>query len=337
MLIQIILLFLLIGVNGLFSASEIAFLSMNKGKISDKSKKDKKIKKLLDNPSGFLATIQIGITLAGFLASAFAAEAFADQIVSSISTTYISRTFLKSIVVVIVTIILSYFTLVLGELVPKRIAMNAPEKVAYAMVNTIYLLMKVAYPFVWFLTKSTNIITKLLNIKPKEDEKVTEEQIRLMIADGMNSGAIEPGEKILIDNIFRFNDICIKDIMTKREDIVAIDVNMSKDAVLKIVKDSKYTRIPVYEDKLDNIIGVFNVKDIIHKYSPDNKRFNLREILNPAMYVNDTDILDDVFRLMQKSRKELSIVINNQSRVCGVVTIEDALEEIVGNIFDEYD
>lgn len=340
MFIHILLLVLLIFINGVFSSSEIAFLSLNKVKlnrmIKDNNKKAVKVKKLIDNPSSFLATIQIGITLAGFLASAFAADTFADQIVANLVIGNISKEVLKPIVVIIVTIILSYFTLVFGELVPKRIGMNGPEKIAFAVVDMITVLMKIAYPFVFLLTKSTNLIVKLFKIKDKGEEKITEEEIKLIIAEGKDSGAIEDNEKELIYNIFNFNDITVSKIMTPREHVVAIDNSMSSKAIMDIIRESKYTRLPVYDKKLDNIIGIFNVKDIIHKYKR-GEQIKIKEIVNNAMFVNENEFVDDVFRLMQKNRQEMAIVLNDDKKLSGVVTTEDAIEEIVGNIFDEYD
>ena len=326
MIIQIIVLIILIYINGVFASSELAFLSLNKNKIKTMAKKKtaegkkaKKIEKLIQNSSSFLATIQIGITLAGFLASAFAAEAFADQIVDTISITVISRDMLKTIIVILVTLILSYFTLVFGELVPKKIALTKSEKIAFKYVNMITILMKITYPFVWLLTASTNLITNILGVKENPNPKITEEEIKLMIAEGKDIGAIENGEKNLIYNVFKFNDIPIKKIMTK-------------------LKDTKYTRFPVYDGKINNIVGIFNVKELINNYSKENKVFNFDDLIDKeVMFVNQKEIVDDVFHTMQKSHKQMCIVIDDRRNVVGLVTMEDALEEIVGNIFDEYD
>ena len=345
MFIQIIVLIILIYINGVFASSELAFLSLNKNKIkvlakkkTADGKKAKKIEKLIENPSSFLATIQIGITLAGFLASAFAAEAFADQIVDMISITIISRELLKTIIVILVTLILSYFTLVFGELVPKRIAMTKSEKIAFKYVNMITALMKVTYPFVWLLTASTNFIANIFGIKENPDQKITEDEIKLMIAEGKDIGAIEAGEKNLIYNVFKFNDIPIKKIMTKLKDVVSIEISTDKSKIFELIKESKYTRFPVYEEKINNIVGIFNVKELINNYSKDNKIFNFKDLIDEdVMFVNQKEMADDVFHIMQKSHKQMCIVIDDRRNVVGIVTMEDELEEIVGNIFDEYD
>lgn len=340
MLIQLLIVMLLILVNGVFAASEIAFLSVNKfelkQEVKKKNKKAIKIQKLVDNPSGFLATIQIGITLAGFLASAFAAEAFADELVEYFKFLSISVNILKPIIVILVTLILSYFTLVLGELVPKRMAMSFPEKIAYNVVNMITVLMKVTYPFVWLLTKSTNIVAKIFGISKNAEEKVTEEEIKAMISTGTDDGTIEEGEKNLIFNVFSFNDVEASKIMTKKENVVSVDVNISNQGLMEKIKNHKYTRMPVYNKEKDNIIGVLNIKDII-VYHKKTKKMEILNIMHEALFVEDTDKADDIFKLMQKRRQGMVIVKDKEENFVGIITMEDVIEEIVGNIFDEFD
>lgn len=340
MFTEIIFLVLLIVLNGIFAASEIAFLSLDKYKLKQgvkkNNKKSIKIQRLLNDPSAFLATIQIGITLAGFLASAFAAETFADFIVEKLAISNISYTTVKNIVVVIVTIILSYFTLVFGELVPKRFALAYPEKISYAVVGMITILTKVAYPFVWFLTKSTNVVSKIFGIKKQEEEKLTEEEIKKIIITGKDEGAIESGEKDLIFNIFAFNDTEISQIMTKKEDMVMIDVNASTKEKIKLIKKNKYTRYPIYENDKDNIIGILNIKQLLMHYSK-TADLDLRKIMFEPFFVNKSEKVDDVFRMMQQNRYSMSIVKNEKDKVVGLVTLEDAIEEVFGNIYDEYD
>ncbi len=340
MFIQVIVVIILILVNGVFAASEIAFLSVNKfelkQKIKSKNKKAIKIQKLLDNPSGFLATIQIGITLAGFLASAFAAEAFADQIVLYLDFLSVSANILKPIIVILVTIILSYFTLVFGELVPKRMAMCYPEKIAYAVVNMISVLNKVTYPFVFLLTKSTNLVAKMLGIKESKEEAMTEEEIKAIISNGRDEGVIEEGEKNLIFNVFSFNDTEAYQIMTPKEKVVSIDINIEKQELMDTIRSSKYTRMPIYNKSKDNIIGILNIKDIII-YHKKYKRLNLLDIMHEAIVVNKNDKVDDIFKLLQQKHQAMVIVKDKEDNFVGIITMEDAIEEIVGNIFDEFD
>lgn len=340
MIIRVAVLILLILLNGVFAASEIAFLSLSKTKLTLKikegNKKASKVKKLVDNPSSFLATIQIGITFAGFLASAFAADTFADEIMLKIGNVAMSPSLLKSLIVILITIVLSYFTLVFGELMPKRLALRYPEKIAYFMVGPISVIMKITYPFVWILTKSTNIVSRIFGIKDSAENKITEEEIRLMIAEGKDAGAIEPQEGELIFNIFKFNDTEVSSVMTPIGKVVAIEKNINNKDLLRTIKNNKYTRLPIYDNTINHIIGILNTKDIILSYA-QNKKFDLNKILHKAYFVNQTDKIDDVFRAMQKSREAISIVLDENGNVVGIVTLEDALEEIVGNIFDEYD
>ena len=340
MFIQVIVVVILILVNGVFAASEIAFLSVNKfelkQQIKNNNKKAMKIQKLLDNPSGFLATIQIGITLAGFLASAFAAEAFADELVVYLSFLNISASILKAIVVVLVTLILSYFTLVFGELVPKRMGMAYPEKIAYSVVGMISVLNKCTYPFVFLLTKSTNIVAKIFGIKETKEDVMTEEEIKSIIATSKDEGIIEEGEKDLIFNVFSFNDTEAYQIMTPKENVVSIDVNIERKELMDIIRASKFTRMPIYNKNKDNIIGILNIKDII-VYHKKYKRLNLLEIMHEAIIVDEHDKVDDVFKLLQHRHQAMVLVKNKEGDFIGIITMEDAIEEIVGNIFDEFD
>ncbi|MEG2310821.1 MAG: CNNM domain-containing protein [Clostridia bacterium] len=340
MIVEIIILIALILLNGIFSSSELAFLSLDKIKLKQKIKlKDKKaikIKKLLDNSNSFLATIQIAITFAGFLASAFAAESFADKIAINFKYLPISQPILQSIILILVTLILSYFTLVFGELFPKKIALAYPEKIAYKMVNVIVFVMKIAYPFVWLLTCSTNFLSKIFKVRENMQEKLTEEKIKAIIATGKDEGAIEDGEKDLIFNVFSFNDKMVNEIMTVKENVVSIEISISSRELLNVIKVSKYTRIPVYKENINNIIGILNVKDIIINYQKD-KVLNLESMLHIPYFVDEYDIVDDIFRKMQHSKQAMAIVQDRYKHTIGIITIEDAIEEIVGNIFDEYE
>ncbi|MBQ8379788.1 MAG: HlyC/CorC family transporter [Clostridia bacterium] len=339
MLIKILILFLLIILNGIFSASEMAFVSLNKFELEDNikkgNKKSRRIKKLLDNSSGFLATIQICITLAGFLSSAFAAETFAEDIVIAISPYLtISTSILETITIILVTLVLSYFTLVLGELLPKRIALAYPEKVSYLVVNIIYILEKILYPFVWLLTKSTSFICKIFKIKIDNEEKLTEKEIISIISTGKEDGIIDSTEKAMLLNIFKFDDTMAEKVMTIREKMIAVDTYISEKALLNVIRTCKYSRIPVYKDKLDNIVGILVVKDLIMQYSRESK-FDIKKILREAYFVNFNDKVDEIFKEMQHSKHAMAIV-KNGNRTVGLITLEDAIEEILGNISDEY-
>ena len=334
MVYNLLLLIILIAINGIFSASELAFLKINKYELKNKIKMhDKKairIDKILSDQSAFLSTIQISITLAGFLASAFAADYFADYFLQIINISFLSSSTLRTILVIIITFILSYVTLIFGELVPKKIAINNPYKIACLFIGLISFVKTFFSPLIKLLTLSTNFICKIFKIKENED-KITEDEIKKIILLGNTEGVIEEKEKDYILNIFNFNDIEVEKIMTKKEDVVMININDDMKNILSTIKESKYTRFPVYDK--NEIIGILNVKDFILNY---NELKDLRSIVRTVNKYEYTEKIDDVFRMMQKNNESISLIYNKKEMV-GIVTIEDAIEEIVGNIFDEYD
>ena len=337
MIFSILLLVILILINGVLSASELAFLSIEKFELDkmvrQRRKNAKKIRKVLEDPSSFLSTIQVGITLAGFLSSAFAASTFANKIMES-GFMIINKGFTNSFLIVIITIILSYFTLVLGELVPKKIALSSPFKVASLSVTLINIMQVLFYPLIRLLSFSTDIVCKLLRIK-EQNNGFTEEDIKRIILTGTRDGIIEKKEQEYIFNIFQFNDTTVDKVMTPKEDCELINVNIKFGALLKRIKNTKYTRYPVYDKDTNNIIGIFNVKDYI-MYKKDNDDFNLRNLLFKVKKFQYDEKIDDVFASMQKEHIQMAIVVKNKKFI-GVVTLEDAVEEILGNIYDEYD
>ena len=279
---EILFLFILIILNAFFAASEIALISLNDNKVKMLAREGEKkyilLNHLLSEPSRFLATIQIGITLAGFLASAFASETFASQLIELFKkfNLPVSEGVLKNVSLVIITIVLSYFTLVFGELVPKRIAMRKSETIAHIVAGPLNLLMKVTYPFVRFLTISTNLFVRMLGINPNsKEDNVTEEEIKMMVDVGEESGVIHEAEKVMINNIFDFNNKSVSDVMTHRTDIEALPVTADLKEVMEFIRTEKYSRVPVYEDEIDNIIGIFYSRDIV-EYIDD---FDLRKVI----------------------------------------------------------
>lgn len=346
MLTDILFLMVLIVLNAFFAASEMALISINDNKIrlmaEEGDNKARLLIKLLGEPSRFLATIQIGITLAGFLASAFASESFADPIVRLLVTAgiMIPEAWLKTASVIVITIILSYFTLVLGELVPKRIAMKKAEPIARFVANPLRVLSMIALPFVKLLTASTNFFVRLFGVDPyAEDEQVTEEEIRMMVDVGEEKGAIHKTEKVMINNIFEFNNKTVDEVMTHRTDIAALPVGASLEEVIVFVKEEKYSRIPVYEDTIDNIIGVLHTKHLIQYLAQeeDQGEFHLSDFVRQTYFVPASKRTDVLFRELQQNKIHLAVIIDEYGGTAGIVTLEDLLEEIVGNIFDEDD
>jgi putative hemolysin len=342
---EILVLIVLIILNAFFAASEIALISLNDNKVKmmadNGDKKAKMLHALLSEPSRFLATIQIGITLAGFLASAFAAGSFAGRLAGVLFELGVplSPKMLENISVVVITLILSYFTLVLGELVPKRLALQKAESIAMFAVTPLTMLSKISAPFVKLLTMSTNVIVTLFGVDPNaEDGNVTEEEIRMMVDVGRENGTIQDSEKQMINNIFEFDTKTVSDIMTHRTNLFAIPVDSSLKETMKTVNLEKYTRFPVYEENLDNIIGILHVKDLIQFIeSGDRDSYNLRNMLREPYYVLESMRIDSLFRDMQKNNIHMAVAVDEYGGTDGIVTIEDLIEEIVGNIFDEYD
>ncbi len=339
MLFKILILFILILINGLFSATEMAFVSINKAELLDDVQKGNKkairVKKLLANSSDVLAVIQICITVVGFLSSAFAAETIAERLVNILLPHIsIAANTLETITIVIVTLILSYFTLVLGELVPKKIALSSPKKVAYLTSGIIVILEKIFYPFVRLLSMSTNLISKILHIKSDSEDKLTEQEIISIISKGRRDGIIDLNEEELLLRVFKFDDTTAKKVMTIREKIIAIDTYTSEKALLHIIKNCNYSRIPVYKEKMDNIIGVVPVKDLLLQYSTNGK-LDYKSIMHEPLFVNANDKIDDIFRTMQEQKQPMAIVRDNNKTV-GIMTFKDAIEEIVGNLTDGY-
>ena len=339
---QIIILVILILVNAFFAATEISFISLNDAKIEKKvkegDKKAKQISKMLKNPSKFLATIQIGITLAGFLSSAFASDTFAEKlapVLYSLVPSIPLETW-KGISIVIITIILSYFTLVFGELVPKRLGMKYHEKFANFTIGIIRAISIFTAPFVKLLTISTNIISKIFGVGENEEEIVTEEEIRMMVDVGEEKGSIDEEEKELINNVFEFNDKVVSDIMTHRKDIFAIEISDDISKKLSEIDEYKYSRIPVYEETIDEIKGVIYVKDIL-KYVNSTKKIKIKDIMRDAYFVSENKLINELFKELQKNKKQIAIVLDEYGGTAGLVSMEDILEELVGNIFDEYD
>ena len=341
MISQLLVLVALIAVNAFFAATEIAFISLNDAKISKRinegDKKAKQIKKMLKDPSKFLATIQIGITLAGFLSSAFASEAFASRLAPILDKIFpLGISFWNSISIIIVTLILSYFSLVFGELVPKRLAMKYSSKIANMSVGVIKVLSIITAPFVKFLTFSTNTISKIFGVQENEEEIVTEEDIRDLVDVSGEKGTIEEEEKEMINNVFEFNDKVVSEVMKHRTEVFAMDINSDINEILDELDKNKYSRVPIYEDTIDNIKGLLYVKDLF-KYVRSSKKIRIKEILRKAYFVSENKPINEVFKELQVKQVQLAIVVDEYGGTAGIITMEDIIEELVGNIFDEYD
>ncbi len=344
MLKQLLLQLILILLNAFFAATEIAVISLNEKKFralaENGDKKAVKMLKIIEEPTRFLSTIQIGITLAGFLGSAFAADNFAAKLSSAIINTFKisprSVSTINTIAVIVITLILSYFTLILGELVPKRIAMKHKEKLAGAVCGVISFLTAALNPIIWFLTISTNAVLRLIGIDPKEkDEAVSEEDIVLMLDAGADEGSLDEDDIEYIKNIFKLDNMTAENVMISRKSIVSVPLDATDSQIMEIIESKGFSRMPVYDKTIDNIIGILHTRDYLINRTHEN--FSLQEILHQPSFIPETVPLDSLFKDMQTEHNHMVIVVNEYGETAGIVSMEDILEELVGEIWDERD
>jgi putative hemolysin len=339
--IQIMILVILTLINAFFSCAEMAMVSVNKSKIRRQAEKGKKSAKLVlkffDEPTRFLSTIQVAITLAGFFSSASAATGLSKplgQWLEGLGILYSDK-----ISFVGVTLILSYFTLVFGELVPKRIALHRPEAISMFCVKPIRLVSKIASPFIKLLTFSTNLVTKPFGLNEGDtEEMLSREEIKTLVKEGQAHGVLNRQEKEMIDSIMEFDDKVAKEVMTPRINVFAIDISDPIEEYVDELMKAKYSRIPVYKEDVDNIIGILFIKDFLReavKLGPENVK--LKSIIRKPYFVPDSKFIRELIKELQQSKKQIAILINEYGGFEGIVTMEDLVEEVMGEIEDEYD
>ncbi len=338
---MILLQLVLIMLNAVFACAEIAIISMNDNKMakmaSEGDKRAIRLQKLTSQPARFLATIQVAITLSGFLGSAFAAENFSGVIVDGLVSlgVTIPEKVLDSAAVIFITIILSYFTLVFGELVPKQVAMRKAESLALGLSSLISGIAKVFAPLVNLLTLSTNGVLRLLGIDPNaQEEEVSEEEIRMMVDVGSEKGTIDYEEKEFIQNVFEFNDLSADEILTHRTEVVMLDLEDDMDVWKQIIYDSRHTRYPVCDGTADKIVGILNSKDYF-RLEDKSRESVMENAVKPAYFVLDTIKADTLFRNMKKDRHMLAVVLDEYGGMSGIITINDLVELLVGDLCDE--
>ena len=337
LLLQAVLIFL----NAVFASAEIAVLSINETKLErmaqEGNNRAKRLFRLTREPARFLATIQVAITLSGFLGSAFAADNFSEPLVDWILSlgVNIPRATLDAAAVIVITLVLSYFTLIFGELVPKRIAMKKPEQLAMGISGLVSGISIVFKPVVSFLSISTNLILRLCGIDPnEEEEKVSEEEIRMMVDAGSEKGTIDHQEKEFIQNVFEFNDIMVESIATHRTDVTILWMEEDMDSWAETIHNSRHTRYPVCDGSPDNVVGVLNAKDYFRL--EDKSRENvLQNAVYPAYFVLETTKADVLFKNMNANKKSMAIIIDEYGGMTGIVTLYDLIEELVGDLEDE--
>ena len=336
---QFILILVLTLLNAFFASAEMAIVSVNRNRIKmladDGNKKASLLVDLLEEPNKFLSTIQVGITLAGFFSSASAATGISEVIGASLSQLGIP--YAQSISLVVITIILSYFTLVFGELVPKRIALQKSEQMAMLSVRPIVFVFKFAKPFVKLLSLSTNVLLRVIGMSDTDlEEKVSREEIKSLVDAGEEYGVINQIEKEMINSIFDFDDKLAKEVMTPRTEVYMINIKLPLS--IEELLEENYSRIPVYEGDMDNIIGILYLKDFLHEaYQVGFENVDLKKLLHRPYFVPECKNIDQLFKELQKSKRHLAVLIDEYGGFSGIVTIEDLIEEVMGDINDEYD
>lgn len=341
---QLLLQLVLILLNAFFAATEIAVISLNekrvKARAEDGDKKAVKMLRMIEEPTRFLSTIQIGITLAGFLGSAFAADNFAEGLsnffIESFNIPGAYTKAINTVAVIVITIILSFFTLVLGELVPKRVAMRHKEKLAEAVCGVISFLAVALKPIIWLLTVSTNGVLRLFGIDPQaKEDPVSTEDIVLMLDAGVDEGSLDQNDIEYIKNVFKLDGMIAEDVMMPRKSVVFVAQDETDEEIMKKIEEEGYSRMPVYAEKEDHIIGILHTRDYLLKRGTPG--FTLDQVMLPPVFVPETAHLDALFKDMQTGHNHMVIVVNEYGETAGIVTMEDILEELVGEIWDERD
>lgn len=336
-LLQIILIFL----NAVFASAEIAVISISKTRLKKLEKEgDNRAGQLLiltDQPAKFLATIQVAITLAGLLGSAFAADSFAEPLVELLleKGVLIPEAVLHSFCVFLITLILAYFSLVFGELVPKQIAMKKAESLALLLSGVLYGVSKAFAPLVFLLTASTNLILKVFGISPeREEEKVSEEEIRMLLLEGNAQGTIHVEESQMIENIFKFNDIIVGQICTHRWEITSINKNDSLGCWEKIIMESRHTYYPIWEGDRDNVIGILDTRDYFRTEEKSKEKL-FETAVDKPYFIPETMHANVLFHDMQMTRRYFAVIIDEYGGLEGIITLHDLMEALVGEIYEE--
>ncbi|MCL1857020.1 MAG: hemolysin family protein [Kiritimatiellaeota bacterium] len=342
-MLSVIFIITLVLLGGFFSASEFAIIALNDAKVrkmaEEGNHRARRLLRFMDNPGRFLATIQVGNTLTGFFASALTASVFAGRV-----SAWVLRVFPKSpesavhsTVMISLTILLAFFSLVFGELVPKRIAMKYSEPISMHCAGILLWISSIARPFVWLLNATSGRLLRLIGIDPDEHSKeVSEEEIRMMVDIGEEKGAIDAAEKEMIENVFEFNNKTAADIMIHRRDIMALSLDSTHDECLAMLRECRFSRLPVYSGTIDDIVGILHVRDYFIK-TLDDATPSLGPLLRPPVFVPETIRTDILFRDLQRRKQSMAIVLDEHGGTSGLVALEDLLEEIVGEIHSEYD
>lgn len=327
--------------NGIFSGTELAVLSSRRGRLEQRAESGDvgaaAALKLQDDPDRFLSAVQVGITLIGTLSGVFAGATLAERLQPSLVDLPYVGPYASTLAQVLVVLLVTYFSLVLGELVPKRIALQSAEAIASVMSRPMGMIAALSRPVILLLSLSTNLILRVLGRANVPDELVTEEDIRALVREGAEGGTVEPQEQQFIDSIFKFSDRAVRHIMTPRRDVEMVEVDKTLSEVLDTILASGYSRFPVYENNPDRVVGTVHVRDLLLLYRKQGDRASVREALAPPVYVPENSRASALLGTFRKSRRHMALVVDELGGIEGVVTLEDVLEEIVGEIHDEFD
>jgi len=339
--LQFTIIVILILANGFFAGSEIALVSSRRGRLqhaAEAGSRNARIAlQLLGEPSRFLATIQVGITLIGTFAAAFGGDVFADPLAQAIAP-YVGAQYARIVAFVLIVLMITYLSLILGELVPKRLALQSAETIATFAAPIMQIISRLAAPVVWFLTLSTQLVLRLLGRHNQQEEQVTEEDILSLVHEGTIDGTIEASERELIERVFDFTNVTARSIMTPRTEIFAVAIDTPLDQVVSQVLEAGYSRVPVYRGSLDTVEGILHAKDLLRViYNPDNGTLKLADLLRPPVFVPEHQPISTVLQLFRQSQTHLALVVDEYGQIDGIVTLEDVLEELTGDIADEYD
>lgn len=344
LLLQLLFLGFLILLNAFFASSEVALISLKPATVrrlgTEGGRRGRRLADLVGNSGRFLATVQVGVTFAGFMASAFAADTFSEPVTDWLygwGFQFLSKKILGGVIMVAITILLSYISLVFGELVPKQLGLRYAEAVALNVAGPIDFIARVTAPFVWFLNASVNFVLRLFGVTPGNSQEVTEEEIRMMVDIGEENGAIESDEKRMIENVFEFNNTTAAEVMTHRTEMVALDIEAPPEEVEKVLMSCGFSRVPVYREDIDEIIGFLHFREYLSAKVQGNSAPDIRKLLKPVYLAPETMRANILFRNMQSKKFGMAIILDEFGGTSGLVTIEDLLEEIVGSLYDEYD
>lgn len=339
MVTSMILIITMIVLSAISVASDAALLSISDNKVEEDAqngdKRAKRVMKFTENPKPYQTTLQTIMILAAIINGAIALDAFSDDVLQWFDSTL---WIIKPLVIIIITVLLLIFQMVFGVLIPRRLANKYPDSFAYKTVGFVFLLTNLFVPFVWVFNVLSMIIGRIFGLKPHEGErKVTEEEIRTIVEESSQTGAIDEEEGEMIQNIFDFSDTTVDEIMTHRTEISALNVKSTRSQLIEFVQKEQFTRYPVYEGNIDHIVGTIHVKDLLKYLDKPEEKFSLKSLLRPPYFVPESKKTAELFREMQKQKNHIAIILDEYAGTAGIVTIEDLIEEIVGNISDEYD